>query len=207
LRLILIRHGESEGNAAGVLQGRMDFPLSEHGRLQAERTAIRLAQSGVTRVISSPLVRAATTAELIAAGVGVSVELDERLAEYDIGEASGLTGAELRERFPQLLQARGAGVRLEFPGEEGRDAFHARLYSALDSFKQLSGTTVAVAHGGVISALCHIVVGLDLNRPGAFQVANCSLTELVTDRFERLVLARHNDACHLEGAVTTADRG
>jgi len=185
----------------------MDFPLSEHGRLQAERTAIRLAQSGVTRIISSPLVRAATTAELIAAGVGVSVELDERLAEYDIGEASGLTGAELRERFPQLLQARGAGVRLEFPGEEGRDAFHARLYSALDSFKQLSGTTVAVAHGGVISALCHIVVGLDLNRPGAFQVANCSLTELVTDRFERLVLARHNDACHLEGAVTTADRG
>jgi hypothetical protein len=53
----------------------------------------------------------------------------------------------------------------------------------------------------------HLVVGLDLHRPGVFQVGNCSLTELATDRAGRLVLVRHNDMCHLEGLETTVDRG
>jgi hypothetical protein len=59
----------------------------------------------------------------------------------------------------------------------------------------------------VIGALCHLVVGLDLRRPGAFMVGNCSLTEITQDRSGRLVIARHNDMCHLEGIETTLDRG
>lgn len=207
MRLILVRHGESEGNAAGVLQGRLDYGLSRLGHRQAELTAERLAAMHLDRVSSSPLLRAAATAAQIATASGLDVELDHRLAEYDIGEAAGLTPAELRAKFTGIAEARTTGRRFMFPGEEGRDVFQARLRDALDFFQKLEGTTVAVAHGGVISALCQMVVGLDLNRPGIFQVGNCSLTEMVSDRAGRLALTRQNDTCHLAGLETFADRG
>ena len=63
-------------------------------------------------------------------------------------------------------EARLRGERFLFPGEEGRDHFHARLAAALRRLREEEGTTIAVAHGGVISAMCHLVVGLDLHRPG-----------------------------------------
>jgi broad specificity phosphatase PhoE len=207
MRLILIRHGESEGNASGVIQGRMDFGLSPTGLLQARATAAHLAALEVDRVVTSPLRRAADTAETIAGPLGQSVVHMPELMEYDIGEASGLSNAELRERFPDVFGAYTTGRRPTFPGEEGRDTFNARLQAALGELGAMGGTTVAVAHGGVISSLCHIVVGLDTHRPGAFHVANCSITEVVRDRAGRLVLARHNDTCHLEGIETFADRG
>lgn len=207
LRLLLIRHGESLGNAAGVLQGRLDYALSERGLRQAELTAARLAGFGADRVLSSPLLRASATAAFIADALTVDLQLEPDLAEYDIGEGSGLTAAELRERFPEIQAARARGQRFLFPGEEGRENFHQRLRGALARMQELEGTTVAVAHGGVISAMCHMVVGLDLHRPGAFHVGNCSVTEIHRDRAGRLVLARHNDMCHLDGLETTFDRG
>jgi broad specificity phosphatase PhoE len=207
VRLLLVRHGESEGNASGVLQGRLDYGLTALGRRQAELVASRLALTGAVRVISSPLARAAQTAAIIAGAASLEVAFDEGLAEYDIGEASGLTVPELRERFPELGTARAAGKRFLSPGEEGRDVFHARLRVALDRARLLDGTTIAVAHGGVISGICHIVVGMDLSGPGAFQVGNCSVTEVTEDRAKRLVLVRHNEMCHLEGLETTVDRG
>ncbi len=207
MRLILIRHGESEGNASGVIQGRMDFGLSPTGVRQAHATAAFLAEFEADRVVTSPLRRAAETAGIIAGQLGHEPLPMPELMEYDIGHASGLTGAELRQRFPAVFAAAAAGNRPAFPGEEGRDHFAARLRKALDDLAEAGGTTVAVAHGGVISSLCHLVVGMDVNRPGAFHVANCSLTEIVRDRAGRLVVARHNDTCHLSGMVTFTDRG
>lgn len=207
MRLILVRHGESLGNAAGVLQGRLDYGLSELGERQAELTARRLGALGADRVLSSPLLRASDTAKRIAAALGLDVQLEPDLAEYDIGEGAGLTPSHLRERFPEMLAARSTGRRFLFPGEEGRDRFHQRLSAALARLRELDGTTVAVAHGGVISAMCHMVVGLDLHRPGAFMVGNCSLTEIIQDRAKRLVLTRHNDVCHLDEIATMVDRG
>jgi len=207
MHLILIRHGESEGNAAGVLQGRLDYGLSALGARQAFLTAEKLAEMSLERLVSSPLTRASATAAYIAQRLNLELSLDENIAEYDLGEASGLTGPELRERFPEVLAMRGKGQRFVFPGEEGRDVFHARLRSFLESVQEKPGVTAAVAHGGVISAICHMVVGLDLQRPGSFQVGNCSITEVVKDRAGRLVLQRHNDVCHLEGVETMVDRG
>ncbi len=207
MRLILVRHGESIGNAAGVLQGRLDYGLSERGLAQAKLTAERLQAEPLVRIVSSPLKRAAETAGFVSTATSLPVQFDDDLAEYDIGEGAGLTPVELRERFPELLQPRPHGERFAFPGEEGRDHFHQRLAGALARYQQLDGLTVAVAHGGVVSAICHLVVGLDLHRRGVFQVGNCSLTEVITDRSGRLMLARHNDMCHLEGIATLADRG
>lgn len=83
--LILIRHGESTGNAEGLLLGRLDAPLTERGLDQA--LSLGSSLTGVTRVISSPLVRARATAEAL--GLGIPVEIDERWIEMDYGEFDG----------------------------------------------------------------------------------------------------------------------
>jgi probable phosphoglycerate mutase len=208
MRLILVRHGQSEGNAAGVVQGRVDFGLSLLGEEQARATGDRLASTKVDRVVSSPLLRAYQTANAVAAPHSLEVVRDHGLAEYDIGDASGLTSAEIRERYPHVMEAYRRGERPGFPGEEGRDAFQERVLQTVAHLRELPGTTVAVAHGGVISLLCSVAIGLDQRfRPGVFQVANCSITKITADRMGRLVIERHNDTCHLQGLTTRVDRG
>lgn len=89
MRLILVRHGESVGNAAGVLQGRLDFGLSERGLAQAKLTAERLRDAEAARVVSSPLKRAAQTAGFVAEALDLELHLEPDLAEYDIGGGAG----------------------------------------------------------------------------------------------------------------------
>ncbi len=83
--LILVRHGESTGNADGLLLGRIDAPLTERGLTQAKAAGPSVA--GATRLISSPLVRARDTAEAL--GTGLPVEIDDRWIEVDYGEFDG----------------------------------------------------------------------------------------------------------------------
>ena len=84
--LILLRHGESTGNAEGRLLGRIDAPLTDRGRVQARALAPSVV--GATRLISSPLARARETAEELR--TGLTIEVDERWVELDYGEHDGL---------------------------------------------------------------------------------------------------------------------
>ncbi|MEP7216314.1 MAG: histidine phosphatase family protein, partial [Anaerolineaceae bacterium] len=102
MRLILVRHGESEANARGIIQGRLDFGLSELGRLQAQHVAERLMQEEIARLATSPLLRAAQTADVIGAVRGIVPVVEPALVEYDAGEISGLTGDEIRRRHPEV---------------------------------------------------------------------------------------------------------
>ena len=104
MRLILVRHGESEGNALGVLQGVLDYGLTPRGLLQAEALAERLKSEHIDRIVASPLRRAAGTAEIIAQRTGHEIIWDDALKEYDIGEASGLTGAQMREKYGSIVE-------------------------------------------------------------------------------------------------------
>ena len=207
MKLILIRHGESEGNAGGFVQGRLDFGLTSLGRAQAHATAERLRGLKVDRLVSSPLKRAFETASVFAGVVGLEIEPEPGLMEYDMGAASGLTGPQIREKFPEIMAAWGKGIRPTFPGEEGRDEFHARVAEVLRRYAGTRQTIAAVAHGGVISAVCYQVLGMDRARRGSFETANCSITEVALDRAGHMVLTRQNDTCHLDGILTTVDRG
>jgi broad specificity phosphatase PhoE len=198
MRLVFVRHAESEGNARGVAQGLLDFGLTDAGRAQAEALAVRLKARTVDRLVSSPLRRSAETAAVIAAALGLTVEFDDGLKEYDIGEVSGLTGAQIRERYPEVIAAYQKGIRPAFPGEEGREAFDLRVQAVLGRLQEHEGTVVAVAHGGVITAVCALVAGIETRRLGAFEMANCAITEIGRDRAGRLVLLRQNDTCHLK---------
>lgn len=164
-RLLLARHGESEWNAVGRWQGQADPPLTELGRRQAKAAVGGLGSIGV--VAASDLRRAAVTAEIIASELGIGpVVIDVDLRERDAGEWSGLTRAEIHERWPGYLPddpvVRGAPAerrdhRRRPPGWEADDLVLARALAAVHRLAERAdaagGDALAVTHGGVIYEL------------------------------------------------------
>jgi broad specificity phosphatase PhoE len=133
--LLLVRHGETDWNAEGRLQGHTDTPLNELGRRQARTLADEVAGDGIEAVYSSDLARARETAEIVAERLGLAVVLDPDLRERDWGTWEGLTGAE-RERVELVGE----------PTEAHRD----RMLRALRSIAagHPGGRVLVVTHGG-----------------------------------------------------------
>src|SRR5690606_21892304 len=99
--LALVRHGRTEWNRQRRMQGRADVPLDDHGRAQADAVGQLLSRAVWSVVVSSPLQRAAETARIIGARLGVVEPVtDPRLIERDYGVAEGLPVAEAHERWP-----------------------------------------------------------------------------------------------------------
>jgi len=151
-RLLLVRHGESTWNALSRWQGQADPPLSPFGERQAEDAATRLAElATITAVWASDLVRARRTAELIAGQLGIArVREEPRLRERDVGSWSGLTRAEIEERWPGYLAAHRSP-----PDFEGDDSLLERTRAGLAAAVDASapGDVLVVTHGGVIRTI------------------------------------------------------
>ena len=135
--LLLVRHGETDWNAEGRLQGHTDRPLSEFGRRQAHALADRLAGDSIVAVYASDLSRARQTAEIVAARLGLDVALDPRLREKDWGTWEGLTPEE-RDR-------------VELVGESTQAHRDRMLASLLEIAARHPGErVVVVTHGGSV---------------------------------------------------------
>ena len=209
MTLLLVRHGESEGNVEGLIQGQLDKPLTDLGRVQASAVAERFrTDGGADRIVSSPLARALDTAQAIACALDLPVVTDDRLMEYDFGEVSGLTIRDLLESHPGWRFWNDDRSAPLLPGEEGMPAFDGRVTEVLAELMALEGRTIAVTHGGVImSALnaalrMHGVVEAG-HRRARFPMKNCGITELDRDGEGRLILRRHNDASHLPAGASS----
>jgi probable phosphoglycerate mutase len=150
--VLVVRHGESTWNAVRRWQGQADPPLSERGERQARRGAVAAAALGrFDAVVASTLLRAHRTAELIAAGLGVSLHPPvEDLAERSAGAWEGLTRAEIEDRYPGYLAE---GRRPE--GYESDDAIVERSSRGLRALAadHAERTLLVVSHGGIIHAL------------------------------------------------------
>lgn len=149
LRVLVIRHGQSEWNALGRWQGQADPPLSELGLLQAAHAAGRVG--AVDAVVASDLERARQTAEVIAELVGIGpVVVDEGFRERDAGEWQGLTKDEIEQGWPGWL-----AERRRPPAFEPEEGFRARIRRALDGVRSLvtEGDVLVVAHAGVVYQL------------------------------------------------------
>jgi glucosyl-3-phosphoglycerate phosphatase len=147
-RVLLLRHGESTWNVEARWQGRADPPLSPAGEGQARQAAAAL--TGAVAVWSSDLARACRTAELLAPA-DVTVRVDARLRERDVGSWTALTRAEIDGQFPGWLAD---GRRPS--GWEGDDAVRARCWPALRAAAAplaAGDVAVVVSHGGLIRAV------------------------------------------------------
>ena len=142
----LVRHGRTQLNVAGKLRGRLDPELDLVGRAEARDLAEQLEDLGVTRVVSSPLLRATETADPNAATAGVGIEIDDRFIDRDYGEFDGHLPAEVSPEFDSLDDA---------PGVEPAAEVAARAEAALTELVAgtESGPLVIVTHDAVIRLL------------------------------------------------------
>jgi broad specificity phosphatase PhoE len=209
MRLLLIRHGESEGNTELRLQGQGEYPLTERGREQSRLLAERLRRLSLAGLYSSPIRRARLTADAVAEAAGLEVTELPGVQEYDFGELSGMTYRELVEKHPEIVEQYRSGPDYpSFPGAEDREAFRRRVCEALwGVVERHAGTSAAVvAHAGPIAVFCLEVLGLPYRRPLPLRVYNGSITVVEVrdgppdgrDPRPRATLVTLNDTCHLQ---------
>lgn len=148
--LILARHGETDWNRNGIYQGHGDPPLNALGRRQSAALADRLADVEIDAMYSSDLRRAMETAEIVAEGSGLVVVPDPQLREVDVGSWTGLTRAQIEERFP----------RVTYHDGESRETFNSRVVQALEGIAATNGgrRVLVITHGGVVRAFQRYVL-------------------------------------------------
>lgn len=206
--LWLIRHGESEGNLERRIQGSLDYPLTNRGRRQAARLAERLAEEAeIQEIITSPLARAATTAEIIGAVLGLPLRYDERLQEYNFGPIQGLTRQEIKEQYPPVWAAWQLNEFWEpLPGEESEAAFADRIQAAMDEIiaNVAEESSVAVVmHGGVMNTCLRSMLGIEERgwRTFAFDNASINLIQLQAKVLPEANGKREEDSFQMLGFV------
>jgi broad specificity phosphatase PhoE len=160
-RVVLVRHGETEWNAHKRAQGQADVALSPRGREQAKETAGRLSDLHVDAVYSSDLSRAVETARAIAEVHGLDVEEDPAFREIDQGEWTGLTVAEIKQRWPERW-----GPARHFSARPGGESPQQVRRRALEGLRRVverypQGTVVIASHGGTIRWISAETLGYD----------------------------------------------
>lgn len=198
----LVRHGETEWNKAGRIQGHKDAPLSDVGRAQAEALAERFRRDPPARVVSSDLSRARDTAAAIARPHGLVVTTDPALREQCLGLWESLTFVQAAERDPEIARAfRAREADCRPPSGETRDELAARAFAAFESHASpgSSGPLVIVTHGGVLMSILYRVLGLPLAAPRRLLLPNAGISLLLHHRSHWFVHTLA-DVCHLPSA-------
>jgi broad specificity phosphatase PhoE len=215
MRLIFVRHAESEANAEGRLRGGgAEFGLSDEGRAQAGKLSESFKRDGLqpTHLYSSPLVRAAATAEILARSWSVPVAYWEDLKEHDIGVLSGLTWEEAIERYPGIDPETEKARQLT--GVEGAESLADRRSRARRVIEETlrrhanGDVVLLVTHGGILTHIVSELLGTP--RSWGLSVQNTAVFDFTLDA-ERWSLdgdalldpslwriARFNDVSHLE---------
>ncbi len=205
LRIIAIRHGETDWNAGARLQGHLDIALNELGRRQAARLGPALRDEGIERVVASDLSRAWHTAQALAGALQVPVEPDTGLRERGFGELEGLTYQQIDERWPEMAQRwRSRDVDFQPPGGESLRSFYDRCVGAATRIAsaharhQPAGALALVAHGGVLDCLYRAASGVALQAPRSWVLGNASINRLLYTP-QGFTLVGWNDSAHLDG--------
>ena len=214
MNLRLVRHAESTANSEGRWQGRADFPLSQTGVWQAECLQSRLEREGYTptRIYSSPLSRALETARTVASSWDRHVESWDDLVESDVGVFTGLTHAEIQERFPNVAR-KFAGTRdLDLiDGAETHVERTARAQRVVDRLIHDHGNADRVlvfTHGGIMTHIVAQLLGAE--RLWFLDIRNTAIFEFLIDverwhedgqartNMNLWRIVRFNDASHLD---------
>jgi 2,3-bisphosphoglycerate-dependent phosphoglycerate mutase/probable phosphoglycerate mutase len=179
-RLVLWRHGETDYNAAGRMQGHLDSALTEVGWNQARFAVPALARFEPDLVIASDLRRATDTATVLTEAIGVPLRIDKRLRETHLGDWQGLTGAEVDAGWPGERDRWRVDATWAPPGGESRVEVAERAAEVVnDLLSEPVQTVLLAAHGGLITALTARLLSLPVVAwPQLGGIHNCHWVEL-----------------------------
>ena len=200
---MIVRHGETEWNAQGRIQGHTDTGLSEKGAEQARSLGQRLAGLNIDVAYSSDLKRTSETAKLALGERDVALNETPMLREYHKGEFEGMTLSEIESQFPGEYP-RYLKKDLDYApkgGETTRDV-SARMVKIIDEIKSnhLNEAVLVVSHGGALRAAMVSLLNMPIEGNWSFVFGNCGLTTV--DTYEDNAVLRHfNDTSHLNGIV------
>jgi 2,3-bisphosphoglycerate-dependent phosphoglycerate mutase len=200
---VFLRHGESTGNAEKRHQGQADFPLTERGKKQAEKLAKYWLNKGITfdKAISSPLIRAKETAEILINHLKTDLVFDPLWMERDNGQLAGLLHDEAKIVHPppdfihiyEPIAATG----------ESLWELYLRAGTALNKLvKNPPGQYLVITHGGLLNMLMHALIGVtpQPNFQGPhFKISNTGYTTVrYLPENNNWVILEHNNTCHLK---------
>ena len=186
--ICMVRHGETDWNAAGRIQGSTDIPLNDKGRRQAKEAGHFLKKEKWDLVIASPLSRAMETAKIICSEMHEEKILTmDCFAERGFGEAEGLTKEERAERFPDG----------HFPGAEPYEGFRERVMEGIDEIRRKypSQKILLIAHGAVIKAILTSIGGEGIDTDSVLLMNACiSNLQFIEEQWE---IQNYNEISHL----------
>jgi broad specificity phosphatase PhoE len=204
IKIILVRHGETEWNVERRIQGGLsDTPLSETGKKQAENLALRLKDQDIRAIYSSPLQRALNTARAIAKYYNLEVLTHEGLKEINVGTLEGVLASEITSHFDAFVCRRdGLENFISLPEGESLLDVQQRAWQTLQGFTEnnTEGTIVVVTHYFVIMSVICKVLNLPLCEMVHLKLGTGSISSFLMDQsIARLEV--FNDSCHNQNQV------
>ena len=200
--IYLIRHGETEWNSQGRIQGHTDIALSQIGLNQASSTAERLKNVKFDAAYSSDLSRTRDTAKIILGNANIPLESTATLREYHKGVFEGLTVEEYSKQYPDQYQASLVND-LDFSPTNGESARQVSVrmaqFSEVIKTKHNSDTVLIVGHGGALRSLVTNLLSLPPEFIFKLVTDNCSVTVIHTYP-DNTVLHLYNDSSHIKKA-------
>ena len=204
-RLLIVRHGETEWNAEGRIQGHTDVALSDKGRRQASLVAERLSGVPIDMAYSSDLLRASETAQWILEKRDLPLQALPELRERYYGVFEGLTVEERQSRYPEMFAASLVND-LDFAPTDGETT--RQTASRMAGFVSgilglhLTENVLIVGHGGSLRGVILALMELPVEAIWRFVMANCSLSVIDTYS-DNAVLRLYNDTSHLNGLASS----
>ncbi len=199
LKIILIRHAESEWNPVGRYQGLLDPDLTERGRAQADLLGRELKKHSIDVLYTSPLRRTYETARIVGAHLGIDPVVEERIREIDHGRWSGLLVEEVKRKFPEEFETWiRSPEKAKFEGGESLRDVLERVSDFLEEIKEKHrGETVGiVSHTVPIRCMLCALLEIDLSHFWDFGCDNASYSVVYLEE-GRAVLRELNVTCHL----------
>lgn len=199
MKLLVIRHGESEADLLDVHEGRADFALTERGHRQAEAMANYVADNyNISKIYASTLTRAKQTAQHLSDKTGISIVFDENLMEFNNGLLAGLPRTVVREKYPEVPDL---PIDKAVYGQESQVEFRQRAENALSRIMneaENDETIAVVSHGGMINQLYRSFFNMPVDCVYFFNTADTGIhIWSLTDRERRVIKANYDE--HTKG--------
>jgi probable phosphoglycerate mutase len=207
-RLILIRHGETQWNREGRIQGyHADSSLTENGLEQARRLAVRLKSEGLLALHSSDSGRARQTVAPIAAALEIDIVYDASLRERNYGVFEGRTYAELEREHPDAYaKFRSRDPAYAPPGGESGAQFRDRIVAALERIAAAADHAAVITHGGVLGIAYRHATGAAPDSKRDYVLHNASINRLAYSG-GRWSIEAWGDVAHLAGGSGDSIQG